>query len=349
MAHCMNEFAARLDGARETLAVAIVGQLASVHPDITARWRHCREDVTACLAHLAEALAIAQPTLFREHVHWLRAMLAGRGLAGDELSQTLGALARVLDEQFESGEAALARRYVESVLADLPRMAGALSSVITDDHPLATLARAYLEALLAGRRHEASRLIIEAAERDTSIKDLYIHVFQRTQHEIGRLWQLNEVTVAQEHYCTAATQLVMSMLYPRIFAGPRIGRTFIGACASGDLHEIGIRMVTDFFEMDGWDTQYLGASVPTDDLVRMIAQRRPDVVGISATMTPHLSIVAKLVDAIRAEPACRDVKILVGGYPLTVVPDLWRELGADGSAPDAQGAVDAASKLVRAD
>lgn len=347
MAHGGNDFAAELDGVRDTLAAAIVGQLASVHPDITARWRYCREDVALCLAHLAQALMNAQPTLFGTHIHWLRGMLAGRGLAGDELAHTLGATVRVLDERFQAGEAAVARQYVESALADLPRMACTLSSEITDDQPLASLARAYLDALLAGQRHEASRLIVEAVERDTSIKDLYVHVFQRTQHEIGRLWQLNQVTVAQEHYCTAVTQLVMSMLYPRIFAGPRIGRTFIGACAGGDLHEIGIRMVTDFFEMDGWDTLYLGASVPTDDLVRMIAQRRPDVVGISATMTPHIAVVAKLVDAIRAEPACGEVKILVGGYPLTVVPDLWRELGAHGSAPDAQGAVDAAARMVQ--
>ena len=52
-------------------------------------------------------------------------------------------------------------------------------------------------------------------------------MFQCSQYEIGRLWQMNKLTVAQEHYCSAATQLIMSLLYPRIFDTkkdrPRLG------------------------------------------------------------------------------------------------------------------------------
>jgi len=58
---------------------------------------------------------------------------------------------------------------------------------------------------------------------------------------------MNEVSVAQEHYCTAATQLIMSQLYPHIFAGEKTERTLIATCVAGDLHEIGIRMVSDLF------------------------------------------------------------------------------------------------------
>ena len=78
-----------------------------------------------------------------------------------------------------------------------------------------------------------------------------------------RYWQMNRLTVAQEHYCTAATQMIMSQLYPYIFEGERNGRVLVATCVAENLHEIGVRMVTDFFEMDGWDTFYLGANVPT--------------------------------------------------------------------------------------
>jgi methanogenic corrinoid protein MtbC1 len=49
---------------------------------------------------------------------------------------------------------------------------------------------------------------------------------------------------------------------------------------------------------------------------------------------------------IRATPDCRNVKILVGGYPFLIVPDLWKQLDADGSCGDAQGAVHLANSLV---
>ncbi|MDO5836135.1 MAG: B12-binding domain-containing protein, partial [Methanobacterium sp.] len=78
------------------------------------------------------------------------------------------------------------------------------------------LAKNYMDALLNLQRDEAGRMIIKAVEEGTDIKDIYIHVFESSQHEIGRLWQTNIITVAQEHFCTAATQMIMSQLYPYI-------------------------------------------------------------------------------------------------------------------------------------
>ncbi|HEY5309978.1 MAG TPA: cobalamin B12-binding domain-containing protein, partial [Casimicrobiaceae bacterium] len=51
---------------------------------------------------------------------------------------------------------------------------------------------------------------------------------------------------------------------------------------SGDLHELGARMVADFFEMEGWDSYYTGANTPTGGVVQAIVERRPDVLAISA-------------------------------------------------------------------
>jgi MerR family transcriptional regulator, light-induced transcriptional regulator len=108
------------------------------------------------------------------------------------------------------------------------------------------------------------------------------------QYEVGRLWQVNEISVAQEHYCTAATQLVMSQLYPQLFASEKTAGTLVAACVAGDLHEIGLRMVTDFFEMAGWNTFYVGSNMPTEEIVDTLVLRRADVLGISATISSHL-------------------------------------------------------------
>jgi methanogenic corrinoid protein MtbC1 len=65
--------------------------------------------------------------------------------------------------------------------------------------------------------------------------------------------------VAQEHYCTAATQLIMSQLSPRLFGRDRIGRRLVVTCVGDELYELGMHMVADFFEMEGWDA-YMGHS-----------------------------------------------------------------------------------------
>jgi methanogenic corrinoid protein MtbC1 len=188
--------------------------------------------------------------------------------------------------------------------------------------------------------------VLDAVEDGMSVKEVYLHVFQPCQREIGRLWQRNEVTVAEEHYVTAATQLIMSQLYPRIFSAEKTGRRLVATCVGGELHEIGVRMVADFFEMKGWDTYYLGANTPTDSVLETLESRQPDLLGISATITFNLDEVIDLVTEVRGAGVGEGIPILVGGRPFLKTEGLWERVGADGYAPDAQKAVEKAEELL---
>lgn len=215
-----------------------------------------------------------------------------------------------------------------------------------DDNPLAELASEYLDTLLGGERRMASQLILDAVEDGVSVKEIYLHVFQPCQHEIGRLWQTNQVSVAEEHYVTAATQLVMSQLYPRIFSKQKAGYRLVATCVSGELHEIGVRMVADFFEMEGWDAYYLGANTPTESILETLETREADVLAISATITFNLAGVTEMIEGIRATDVGESVRILAGGRPFNLTEGLWKKVGADGYAPNAQEAIRTAEQLV---
>ena len=138
----------------------------------------------------------------------------------------------------------------------------------------------------------------------------------------------------------------MSQLYDRIFSTDKRGLSLVATCATNDLHELGIRMVSDFFEMEGWDTFYLGANTPVRAIVREVVERKADVLAVSVTITTHLNHLRDVIAAVRAEPRCGDTRILVGGYPFALDPELWKKLGADGSANDALSAVAVAHQLV---
>lgn len=340
-----------IDKERSRLSEAIVARQYELMPGLAEKYgsrgrEKCLQDAEFHLSYLAEAIAASLPPLFSDYVAWAKIMLAGRGISASDLAVNLECIRHALDETLSQQMSALASGYVEAGLRQLPQLPSDLPTFIRDTDPFADLARQYLNALLRGERHIASRLILDAVTAGASVKDIYLNVFQRSQYEIGRLWQVNQVSVAQEHYCTAATQLIMSQLYPRIFATEKNGRTLIAACVGGDLHEIGIRMVSDFFEMEGWDTFYLGANVPLPSLVQTIAERKADVIAISATITYHARKVADVIAAIRANETTRDVKVLVGGYPFNVAPELWRQSGADASARDAEEAIAIANRLV---
>lgn len=305
-----------------------------------------RADAEHHLANLAEAMAAAQPPLFEEYVAWARTRLVGRGAPDEDLGRTLDAIAAALRDALPADAADVAARYLDAGRRRLATRPAPPPSFLDAAAPYGDLARAYLEALLDGARHEAGRLVLDAAAGGVPVRELYLHVLQPSQREIGRLWQVNQITVAQEHYCTAATQVVMSQLYPLVFATPRIGRTLVATCVAGDLHEIGARMIADFLEMEGWDTFYLGANAPTADVVSTVRDRRADLLAISATMTAYVGEVRALIAAVRSDVATAGVKILVGGSPFNVAPDLWRQVGADAVAADAASAVTAAADLV---
>lgn len=204
----------------------------------------------------------------------------------------------------------------------------------------------YMAALRTGDRRRALSIAQGALQDGLDIRDLYIDVFQPAMHEVGRLWETNQMTVAQEHLATAITQSVMAQLYAHVFARTARGLTMIATCIGGELHELGIRMVADFFEMDGWDVYYLGANVPSADVVRMIDEHTADLLAISVTLSSHVLQARELIQAVRGSRRGAQVKIMVGGQPFNRAPDLCAQIGADFTAPNAREAVRRALEVI---
>lgn len=335
------------------LAEVVVARMYRQRPDLERQYGprgrgKCLQDSQYHLQDLAEAIAAEAPRLFLEYTAWAKVTLAARGIPPDDLLLNLEAMRTVLPAQLPAEAGALVGEYIAQAIAHLPLFPATLPSFIVPGAPLAELAGDYLAALLAADRQSASRLILGAVGQGVSVRDIYLHVFQPSQHEVGRLWQANAATVAQEHFCTAATQLIMAQLYPYIFATAKTGRRLVATAVPGELHEIGLRMVTDLLELDGWDTHYLGANMPAEGVARFVAERQAHVVAISATLAAHVSQVADLISALRAGPRPFAAKIIVGGYPFNLVEGLWAQVGADGFARNAHEAGAVAARLVEA-
>ena len=215
--------------------------------------------------------------------------------------------------------------------------------------PDAGLVRAaYLGAVREGDRRRAFQVIDEARGTGLSVGDIYLEVFQPTLREIGRLWQENEISVADEHLATAITQAAMARLYEQSFAwAPVEGRTLVAACVDVERHEVGLRMLCDLLELEGWDTAYLGSAVPIGSLTDIVRKRRPDVVALSVALAPHLPQLRAAIRAVREDVADTPPLILVGGRPFVAEPELAMQLGADLTARDAVEAVGLLRKHIR--
>lgn len=170
----------------------------------------------------------------------------------------------------------------------------------------------YLISLLAGKRLECFTIIQNLLDRNIEITDLHENLIKRSMYEVGDLWELNKITVANEHLATAISETLLNLTYPHIFETKRKGKKAVIACCTHELHQLGAKMVADILEFNGWDSHFLGANTPLDDMINYIDKIAPGVVGISLSYRPNLSHLKRAVDSIRSEFPHLDM--LVGGH-----------------------------------
>jgi methanogenic corrinoid protein MtbC1 len=216
-------------------------------------------------------------------------------------------------------------------------------------------ANLFLNALLEGKRDFALSIVHSDEVQGFGLEEMYDRIFVPSQRELGRLWHLGKISVAQEHFVTAATQVIISSLYESFFkahsslgfsGGSGLSKkpVMIAACAQGELHELGIRMIADTFHARGWDTIFLGANVPEGDLLKEIRRTKPDFLSLSATISPHVAWIERAITEVRQIES--PPKVLVGGRPFFTSPDLWRKVGADGTAKDCAHALAIAETIL---
>lgn len=176
---------------------------------------------------------------------------------------------------------------------------------------LAEYQQAFLQNLLAADRPGCSGIVQQLLQQNFKVEEIYESVFKNALYQVGKLWELNKITVADEHLATSVVEALMNELYAQIIADKRLGKKIVMACTENELHQVGVKMVADIFEMNGWDTCFLGSNVPTYELIRYIHQVQPSMVALSVSIYFHIPVLEKMISSIRKE--FPEMFILAGG------------------------------------
>ena len=207
----------------------------------------------------------------------------------------------------------------------------------------------YLDALVKGSLGQAEEVVQRALNEGLAAGDVYLNIFQSAAYEIGRLWQVNQISVAQEHLATAIIERQMGVMHTYFKPVTLRYKTLILGCIEHELHRVGPRMVADFFEQDGWNVIYLGPDVPTEAFVSMIHDISPDLIGISAQMVIRLPALAEFARKLNRQ-GLGGIPIMAGGQPFIEQPELFRSLGVQFTGNDARAALAAANRwMAKAD
>ena len=163
--------------------------------------------------------------------------------------------------------------------------------------------------------------------------------------EVGRLFEIGEYFVPEMLISARAMQGAMNILKPLIAeTGAKPIGTFVMGTVKGDIHDIGKNLCDIMLEGAGFNVIDLGVNVPPEKFVEAIQQHQPQAVGMSAFLTTTMPMFKTNIEAIKTAGLRDQVKILVGGAPVT--QEYADVVGADGYAPDANSCVRLTKKLI---
>jgi 5-methyltetrahydrofolate--homocysteine methyltransferase len=201
------------------------------------------------------------------------------------------------------------------------------------------------ESLIAGNIDAVVNLTKEALDAGAAPADILDQGLLAGMDVVGKRFKAEEMFIPEVLRCAKCMHGAMEILRPLLAetGAESIGTLIIGT-VKGDLHDIGKNLVGMMFEGAGFNVVDLGIDKEPQVFVDAIKEHKAKLIGMSALLTTTMPKMGETINAIK-EAGIRDqVKILVGGAPITAA--FAEEIGADGYASNAASAVEKGKELL---
>jgi len=201
------------------------------------------------------------------------------------------------------------------------------------------------DALIACDEDKVLGLVKSGLDQGVAAKDLLSRGLIAGMDVVGERMEKEEMFIPEVLVAAKAMSAAVQILKPLLAEGDTgaQGRVVIGT-VKGDLHDIGKNLVAMMLESAGLEVYNIGVDVAPDKFVSELKARNANILALSALLTTTMPMMKETVAAV-AKAGIRDqVKILVGGAPVTQA--YATEIGADGYAPDAGSASKLAKSLL---
>lgn len=296
------------------------------------------------ILELAAAVRVDEPALFARRIAWLRRAAVARGAADLDLRRALLSLKEALQREVPANLQPTISPALELAIETFDGAIAPEAMALDAGKPHDRIALRYLAACLEGNPQRATALVLQELDRGLSPTDAYAHVLLAAEREIGQLWHVGDVSIAEERVVSETTRDLMTLIAAKCAPAQATGHALVAAAVASNAHDIGLRAAIDLFRIAGWRCLFLGASIPAAEIARAADIFAADLVVLNATLTTQLKALGEAIDTIRSIAPTRP--ILVGGLAFEGVPDLWKQLGADGYAATVTDGVAAGTALV---
>lgn len=201
------------------------------------------------------------------------------------------------------------------------------------------------DAILNGNEKEALRLTNEALRAGVDPSGLITKGMIPAMDEVGRLFEAQEYYIPEMLLAGRAMKAALEPVRPLLAASGAqpTGRVVLGT-VQGDLHDIGKNLVGSMLEGAGFEVYDIGIDVAPQKFLDAVLEKSPHILALSALLTVTMPEMKKVLDMLGQAGIRNQVKILVGGAPVT--QKYADEIGADGYGENAGSAVSVARALM---
>lgn len=202
---------------------------------------------------------------------------------------------------------------------------------------------ALMQAVLRGEKKTIAELtaatLSEGKEASVLLEEELIPAIT----EAGNRFEQKKFFLPQLIGAAEAMKAAVEVLEPQLQKGEdtKAAGTVVIATVEGDIHDIGKNLVTLMLKNHGFTVVDLGKDVTAETIVAEAKRLNADVIALSALMTTTMRSMADVVELCKKENV--RAKVMIGGAVTT--EEYAKEIGADGYAKDAQGAVTLAKRL----
>ena len=151
---------------------------------------------------------------------------------------------------------------------------------------------------------------------------------------VGIKFRDNYIFVPEVLACARAMKAGMAYIEPILSAsGVEPLATVIMGTVKGDLHDIGKNLCIMMLRGSGFNVVDLGVDTSDDEFIDAVEEHSAPILGMSALLTTTMPNMGKTIEAFIDADMRDDVKIMVGGAPVT--QEFADDMGADAYGKDA--------------
>ena len=200
------------------------------------------------------------------------------------------------------------------------------------------------QAVMKGDDQQVISLVNRTLEEKVKISTVINQGLIEAMSVVGSKMASGEMFVPEVLMSARAMKAGLEILKPLMESGDmdNYGTVLIGT-VKGDLHDIGKNLVAMMLESSGFEVIDLGVDLTKEAFINAVQEHKPEVIGLSALLTTTMPAMRDTIETLR-EYGVKS-KIVVGGAPVS--ESFAQEVGADGYAADAAGAVVLVKRLAK--